>query len=150
MADPILTNEFLIMIGDGATPTEGFAWLCGAKARKATFTNQTGEVEVLDCDDPTGSVAVIQRWTASQDTNLTIDGNIAVSAIPTLSAWADGGAAKNIRIVIDEALADNGGYWSLSAILEQLEMGQESAKDKATFTATIVGASRRTWTDAAA
>jgi len=148
MADPTLTNEFLIMIGDGGTPTEAFSWLCGAKARKAKFTNNTGETEVLDCSDPTGSPAALARWVVSQDTNLEISGNISVEALPTLRAWADGPDPKNIRIVIDETAANNGGYWGLAAILQELEFAQESATDKATFTATIVGATRRTWTDA--
>lgn len=149
MADPTLTNNFLIHIGDGGDPTEAFAWLCGAKARSVTFTNNTGEVETLDCTDPTGQVAAINRFVTSQDTSLSISGQIAIENIATLRAWADGGDAKNIRIVIDETGANNGGYWSLSAILSSLEMGQESAKDLATFTAEISGASRRTWTDAA-
>lgn len=149
MADPTLTSKFLIHIGDGATPTEAFAWLCGAKARSATFTNNTGETEVLDCDDPAGNPAVLQRWVMSQDTNIEISGNIAITAIPTLQAWADGTDPKNIRIVIDETGANNGGYWELPAILNELKFGQESATDKATFEAKIVGAGRRTWTDAA-
>lgn len=148
MADPNLTNNFLIHIGDGATPTEAFSWLCGAKARSVTFTNNLGEVETLDCSDPTGEVAAIQRFVTSQDTSLTISGSIATTAIPTLRAWADDGSTKNIRIVIDESAANNGGYWSLPAILGSLEMGQESAKDFATFTAEISGAGRRSWTDA--
>lgn len=149
MADPTTTNKFLIHIGDGGDPTETFSWLCGAKARSVTFTNNTGEVETLDCSDPTGEVAAIQRFVTSQDTTLTISGQIAVENIPTLRAWADDADAKNIRIVIDETGANNGGYWSLPALLTQLEMGQESAKDLATFTAEISGAGRRTWTDAA-
>lgn len=148
MADPNTTNNFLIHIGDGGDPTETFAWLCGAKARSVTFTNNTGEVETLDCTDPTGEVAAIQRFVTSQDTSLSISGQIATTSLPTLRAWADDGDAKNIRIVIDESAADNGGYWSLPAILGSLEIAQESAKDLATFTAEISGAGRRTWTDA--
>ncbi len=150
MSVPDHTHQLLIHIGDGATPTEAFTWLCGAKARSVTFKNNLGEDEVLDCADPTGSVAVIQRFLQSQDTTLQISGKVAKSAIPTLRAWADTGAAKNIRIVIDELLADNGGYWSLAAFCETLELSQDSAQDSTAFTATIMGSGTRSWTAAAA
>lgn len=148
MADPKTTNNFLIHIGDGAEPTEAFSWLCGAKARSVTFTNNTGETETLDCTDPTGEVAAIQRWVTSQDTTLSISGQIATTSLPILRAWADDADPKNIRVVIDESAANNGGYWELPALLTSLEIGQEAAKDLATFTAEISGAGRRTWTDA--
>ena len=148
MADPNTTNNFLIHIGDGGDPTELFSWLCGAKARSVTLTNNTGEVETLDCTDPTGEVAAINRFMTSQDTSMSISGQIDKNALPTLRAWADDGNAKNVRIVFDESAANNGGYWQLPALLTSLEIAQESAKDLTTFTAEISGAGRRAWTDA--
>lgn len=147
MADPTLTSKFVILLGNGATPTEVFAWPCGAEARSVSFTNSTGETVVLDCTDPTGVMAAMKRWTESQDTSITISGRVSIEAFPTWRAWADSGDVKNIRVVLDEPAANNGGYWSLPAILQQLELGQEG-KSTATFSATIVGAGRRSWTDA--
>lgn len=149
MADPNLTQKFTVLLGDGATPTEAFAWPCGATARSVTFTNNLGEDVVLDCTDPTGTAAAITRWLESQDTKVTISGRVSKEAFATWRAWADDGDAKNIRLVLDEALADNGGYWSLAAYLQDFEIGQEG-KATATFSATIAGTGRRTWTDAAA
>lgn len=147
MADPNITNKFLIMLGDGEA-SETFSWPCGARARSVTFTNNTGEEEVLDCSDPTGEQAAIERWVESQDTQMTISGRVDTTAFPTWRAWADDALVKNIQVHVQEALAQNGGYWSLPAILQQLEIGQEG-KATTTFTATIVGAGRRSWTDAA-
>ena len=147
MADPTLTSKFLILLGDGATPTEAFAWPCGANARSVTFQNNTGETVVLDCTDPAGEVAAMKRWVESQDTNLTISGRLAIEALPMWRAWADDAVIKNIRAVVDESAANNGGYWQLPAILQTFEISAED-KATATFTATIVGAGRRVWTDA--
>lgn len=146
MADPTLTKNFTILLGDGGG-TEVFAWPCGATARSVTFTNNTGEDTVLDCTDPTGEMAALARWVESQDTQVTISGRVAISSFPTWRAWSDDASTKNIRIVIDESAANNGGYWSLPAILQSLEIGAENSAT-ATISATIVGAGRRTWTAA--
>lgn len=148
MAAPTLTSKFLVLLGDGATP-EVFGWPCGANTRSVTFTNNTGEVVTLDCDDPAGESAAIQRWVESQDTSMSISGRVALSALPMWRAWADGATVKNIRAVVDEPAASGGGYWGFPAILTSFEIAAED-KGTATFTASIVGAGLRVWTDASA
>lgn len=149
MAAPDLSRSFLIMLGDGATPTEAFAFPCGANARSVSFTNNLGEETVLDCDDPLGELAAIQRWIESQDTSLTISGRVAKGdSIAMWREWIDDGVQKNIRVMFDESAADGGGYYTLAAYLQQLEWGSEG-KGTATFTATIMGSGPRVWTDAA-
>lgn len=151
MADPTLTDKFLISLGDGATPTEAFAHPCGANARSVTFTNNLGEEVTLDCSDPVGQPAAIQRWMESQDTSLTISGRVARESWDTWRAWADAAsyeaAIKNIRIEVDNNATDGGGFWELPAVLQSLELGTEG-KSTVSFTAQIVGAGRRIWTDA--
>lgn len=140
------SNKLLVYLGDGAT-TEAFAHPCGANANTVTLTTNTGEAEVLDCDDPLGAAAIIERWATTQDTSLNISGVVTTESFPTWRAWADGGTTKNIRVLFDETAANNGGYWQLPAILTTFEMGREN-KGKISFTASIVGAGARTWTDA--
>ena len=150
MADPVLDTSFLILLGDGATPTEDFAHPCGANARSVTFTNNTGEDTVLDCTDPDSEHAAIVRWIESQDTQLNLAGRVAKTSFPAFRAWADGsdnGGVKNIRIQIMNTAADAGGYWIVPAICQTLELGREG-KATTTFSATIVGAGRRTWVPA--
>lgn len=147
MADPTLTGKFLIQLGDGGSPSETFAYPCGALARSVTLTNNTGETVVMDCTDPLATTAAIKRWTESQDTQLTISGRVATESLSAWRAWADGGAAKNIRAFIDEAGAAGGGYWALPAILQSFQISVEG-KATATFEATIVAAGRRAWTAA--
>lgn len=147
MADPTLTQNFLVKLGDGGG-SEVFSWPCGATARSVTLTNSTGEAVVLDCTDPAGTIAATKRWVESQDTSLSISGRVSTESWGVWKAWADAGTVKNIRIELDETGANGGGYWELPAILQSLELGAEG-NSTATLTATIVGAGRRTWTDAA-
>lgn len=146
MAAPSLTRRFLIQLGDGASP-ETFAFPCGANARSVTFTNNLGEETVLDCADPLGELAAIQRWIESQDTSIEISGRVAKTHIAVWRNWSDTGSEKNIRVNIDESSADGGGYYELAAYLQQLEWGTEG-KGTMTFTASIMGSGPRVWTDA--
>lgn len=148
MADPTLSTKFLILLGDGEA-SETFAHPCGANARSVKFTNNLGEDTMLDCSDPAGETAVIERWLESQDAEITISGRVATESFDTWREWVDNGTEKNIQVILDEALADNGGYWSMAAYVSEFEMGAEN-KATATFSATIMGSGRRTWTDAAA
>lgn len=147
MADPNITGRLLILLGNGASP-EVFAWPCGASARSVTYTNNTGEEVLLDCSDPLDVPAAVTRWVESQDTQMTISGRVATESLEMWREWADDMSVKNIRVQWDHPGADGGGYHTLPAILQSLEMGVEGTAS-ATFTATIVGAGRRVWTDAA-
>jgi len=147
MAPPVLTNKFALFLGDGATPTEVFTWLCGLNTRGLNLTNNTDESVAMDCDTPLTTVPHMTRRTTSQDTSASGSGRVAISALPVLRQWADSGEAKNIRLMVDESAANNGGYWEFPAILQGLEIGQEDLND-ATFTCTIVAAGKRTWVDA--
>jgi len=148
MADPVITNRFLILVGNGATPTEVFGAPCGVTVRNATFANTISEWLVMDCDDPLDYMPTMQRVVTSQDTSLEISGRLARTALPIWRAWSDSGAARNIRVLIEETAANNGGYWQLPALLTSLQIGQESL-DGATISAQIAGAGRRVWTAAA-
>lgn len=145
MADPTLTNQLLILLGDGATPTETFSHPCGANARSVKFLNNTGEDSVLDCSNPLGAPAVIKRWTESQDTTLEISGKIGTESMETWRAWRDNGDEKNIRVEIHNSESP-GGYYTLPAILQEFELTSEGTS-RVSFSASIVGAGRRTWTD---
>lgn len=148
MAAPDLTRRFLIQLGDGGDP-ETFAFPCGANARSVTLKNNLGEETVLDCADPLGELAAIQRWIESQDTTLQISGRVAKgTSLAEWRNWVDDGSERNIRVLFDELGADGGGYYSLAAYLETLEWGSDG-KGTATFTASIMGSGPRTWTDAA-
>lgn len=147
MATGKQTKRLIIQLGDGATPTELFAHTCGANTFGITLTNNLGENTVLDCDDPLDVPAVIVRHLESQDTSATIAGMVTTEAWDVWRGWADGGDEKNIRILLDEAAVDSGGFWTLPAYLAGLELTKESSS-KVSFSATISGAGQRVWTAA--
>jgi len=146
MAQPTLSNSFIITLGDGGDP-ETFAFPCGANARSVTLSNNLGEEVTLDCTDPVGAPAAIQRWLESQDTSISISGRVSTEGFATWRAWADDGGTKNIRIEALNTSALGGGHWELPAICQSLEISAEGSSTAA-FSADIVGAGARTWTAA--
>lgn len=141
------TTRLVIQLGDGGDPTETFSFTCGANSFGVTLTNNLGENSALDCTNPLDVPASIVRYLETQDTSATISGMVTTEAWPTWRDWADDASEKNIRVLLDESAADNGGYWSLPAYCQQMELTKEGSS-KVSFTATIVGAGQRTWTDA--
>lgn len=149
MAAPNLTNQFTVLLGDGATPTEVFSWPCGANSREVNFTNNYDETTVLDCDDPMGQIASIVRSLESQDMSASISGRLAKGEIFTMwRTWANSGDTKNIRIMIDESAANGGGYWTVPAVLTEFKLSSQG-KTSVEFTASIVANGAPVWTDAA-
>ena len=146
MADPNTTTKLMIMVGDGAS-TETFGWPCGANANSVKFTNNLGEDTLLDCTDPLGVAPTIARYLESQDTQVTISGKLSTDALAMWRGWSDDGVKKNIRIVIDEAAASGGGYWTVPAFLQDFELSRENQKT-VDISATLIGGGRRVWTDA--
>ena len=146
MADPELSNRFLILIGNGADP-QVFAHPCGARARSVSLTNNLGEEALLDCDEPLDLPSSMHRWNESQDTSISIEGRVANQSFPMWRAWADDQLLKDVKILRDEPSAKGGGFWVVPAYLQSLDMGAEG-KSTSTFSATIVGSGRRVWTPA--
>lgn len=149
MATEKQTKRLIVQLGDGDPGGTGelFAYTCGANAFGITLTNNLGENTVLDCENPLDVPASIVRHLESQDTSVTISGMVTIEAWPTWRAWADDGSEKNIKIMLDEAAADNGGHWELPAYLGSVEFSKETS-GKVTFSATISGAGQRVWADA--
>jgi Phage tail tube protein len=147
MAAPTLTRRLILQLGDGATPTELFGYPCGANNFTLTLTNNTGEVEVLDCDTPLDSPATLTRYLMNQDTQVSFEGQLARTVLPTWRAWADDGSTKNVRMRIDESAVNNGGYWGFPGILQNFELSKESS-GIVTISGTVVAAGPRTWTAA--
>lgn len=152
MADPTLTDKMLISLGDGGDPTETFAHPCGANARNVTFTNNLGEETTLDCTDPIGQPAAIQRWIESQDSAISISGRVARESWDTWRQWIDApnneAAVKNVRVELDNNVTDGGGYWLIPMLPQNFELGTEG-KSTVSFSVDLVASGRRVWTDAA-
>lgn len=149
MAQPVTTGKFLLLLGNGATPTEVFSFPCGANARSLTLRNNLGEVTTLDCTNPLTGGAWVTRFLESQDTQLSISGVVDRAFLAEWRTWADDGTMKNVRAEFQETSANGGGYWTVGAYLQDFEITKEGVGDKpAEFSATIMGSGPRVWTAA--
>ena len=72
-------GKLLIKLGDGADP-EVFAQPCGMTSKSLTFSKNTGETLVVDCDDE-DQVTWLERNAESLSASVSGDGVLAASSI---------------------------------------------------------------------
>lgn len=148
MSEGNQTGRLVIQLGDGGTPTENFAFTCGTNSQEIGLTNKAGETEILDCDNPLDAPAIVLRYLESQDTSINLAGTVTREAWPTWRQWADLGLIKNVKVILDEPAGSGGGFWVVPAMLTEMKLTKQGSAI-VNFTATIMGAGKRVWTDAA-
>lgn len=89
-------SDFLILLGDGATP-EVFADPCGLTSRGFERTANMNDTNIPDCDDP-DAPTWLGRDVISYQASLSGAGVVAVESKETWEDWWSSGASKNIRI----------------------------------------------------
>ena len=141
MAQPTTSkfSEFVIFVGDGATPTEAFTKLCGLTSKGLSITNNTATTAVPDCDDE-DLPAFEEEAIVSQSFPVTGTGVFTQEDQKTLLDWALNGEVKNIRVQPGEGTTGDVDYYQGPAILANLglsvERGQKlSAQMEFRFTA---------------
>lgn len=143
-------TKLLIQVGDGATPTEAFATTltCALTTKTFTFTADANTIVVPDCDDP-DLPASNQTEITAVGLEVTGSGVAKVDSVEAWHTWFASGAAKNVRLNMDVALADGGGYWSAPMKLTTFSLtGERGNKIQMEITLQADGAV--TWTDASA
>lgn len=132
---PLPGQKFYVLVGDGATPTETFSFLCNATTVDSKHASDIEDAPVLDCADPTApavraSVVKMLTW------DLTLSGLCDPSKPPyqrLVTAWR-AGSSVNVQLKRDLTGA-NGGDTESGAFL--VANWQESKADnglvKATF-----------------
>lgn len=109
-----------LLLGDGATPTEGFAAPCGLTTLGLTVNIETNTTNVPDCDDPD-----LPAWLVSDEVSkqmvLSGDGVLDTDAMQVYRDWLMDGGEKNVRWLTDGTAANGGGYWSAPGILTTYE-----------------------------
>lgn len=137
----------LIMLGDGATPTEAFAAPCGFTTLSMTVNIEVSSTNVPDCDDP-DLPAWLESDEVSKQMALSGDGVLDRDAMQIWREWLLAGGEKNVRWFTSGAAADGGGYYEAPAILSQYqETGQRGQRWNISIGLTLNG--KPTWTDAA-
>lgn len=140
-------SKFLIQIESLDSPTVYVA-PCALTSKSIDFSAETNDFNVPDCDDP-DAPTYTERVIAALSAGVSGSGTLAMESLPTWSDWFDSGLERNIRVKLDALLADNGGYWQMSAVLTALNIGGNQG-ELATIEVTIQSNGAWTWTPAEA
>lgn len=136
-------SDVMILLGDGATPTEAFAAPCGLTEMGMTIASDTNETVVPDCDNPDDPAWKETDITALQMT-LSGQGVLDRAARKTWEEWAFSGLQKNVRWVYDVGSADFGGYYQAPAILTNYQVTAQRGQ-RATVQLAITLNGKPTW-----
>lgn len=139
-------SKVLILLGDGATPTEAFVAPCALTTKGIEFAADTNDFNVPDCDNP-DAPTFTERVVATLSATISGAGTLAMESFDEWREWFDSGLEKNVRFKLDAPSANNGGYWTMSAILSAFGIGAEQG-GLATVDVTILSDGAWTWTDA--
>lgn len=136
----------LLMLGDGATPTEVFAAPCGFTSLNLTVNIETNSTNVPDCGDPD-----LPAWLESDEVSKQMvvggSGVIDTDAMQIWREWLLAGGEKNVRWFTTGTAANGGGYWQAPGILSTYEeTGERGQRWQVNIGVTLNG--RPTWTDA--
>jgi predicted secreted protein len=126
MAQPTTSTfkEFAIHLGNGATPTEVFTFICGLTSKGLSINNNTSTTPVPDCDDE-DLPAFEEADVSSQAVTISGSGIFARENQKTLLDWAMDGSKKNIRVYPGRSAAGDVEYYQGPAILTSLEINGE-------------------------
>ncbi|CAM5512997.1 phage tail tube protein [Sphingobium scionense] len=99
--DKLKSTRVYIAMGDGATPTEVFAPMCGINTKGFQQTRATNDTVDWDCADPDASPITV-RDIGAKDWTITGSGLLHRSLLADLQAAFDSGNPTNFRFVFDE------------------------------------------------
>lgn len=110
--DGLLTEELLIQVGDGATPTEVFAHPCLVNTeRSVALTAETKAVQIPNCTEPSAPKKTVRRVVAT-DSQISGSGLLPHASSKTYADWLLSGLPKNIKVKLAKtgALMLSGSY----------------------------------------
>lgn len=139
-------EQLLVQIGNGATPTETFAHDCLINTERGiSFSANMSDSLVPDCDSP-----ALPAWLIRHKDGLsaTINGAgmIHTASLEDWWTWFNGDATRNVRVKVNVAGADGGGYWQGAFHLSEFQV-TGTRKETATVSVTLVSSGPITWTD---
>lgn len=122
-------KDLLILIGDGATPTEVFEAPCGLTTKSFELSANSNEVQVPDCDDP-DAPAWIERVVATMTGTIAGNGVMAKESFPLWRDWALQGVTKNSRVqIMGTAMGYYAGAFILSKFGISADLGDKVKVD---------------------
>ncbi len=138
-------EQLLIQIGDGASP-ETFAHDCLINTERGiAFAADMQEFVIPNCltpEDPAWKETTKDGLSAS----INGAGMVHTSSVESFFNWYTSKNTKNVRVNVNVAGSDGGGYWSGAFHLSAFEI-TGTRKEKATVSITLVSSGAVTWTD---
>lgn len=113
-----------ILVGDGGTPTEVFAALCGVTQKSISYNSDTVDSMMPDCANEDLPCYKSSQVSANQVT-IACSGKWAKEAHGTVINWWKTGASKNVKVQYVEAAVGDPEYINGPAILINLEHSVE-------------------------
>lgn len=140
-------SDQLMMVGDGAEPTEAFTAPCGFESLSMTVNIETNTTNIPDCEDPD-----LPAWLSSDEVSkqmvLAGEGVLDTDANKMWRDWLLEGGEKTIRWVTKGTAANGGGYFEAPGILTTFEeSGQRGNRWANNIGVTLNG--KPTWVPAA-
>ncbi|QPC43489.1 phage tail protein [Kaustia mangrovi] len=144
-------SKLLIELGDGNVDPgpEEFAAPCALNSTGINLSGTTQDFEIADCDDLDAPVFV-ERVISALSAGVSGSGTLAMESFDEWRDWMLSGVAKNIRVKLDTTLANNGGYFSMSAVLTTLNITRENVKGLVQVEVELSSNGEVVWTDASA
>jgi predicted secreted protein len=121
-------SEFLIQLGDGASP-ETFAQPCGATSRGFKRTAALSETNVPDCDDE-DAPSWLERDVTSNSASCDFAGVVDKDDFTDWDDYFDNGVTKNVKITLGAII------WQGPFKISDLEVTGQRGQ-RVTFTATL-------------
>lgn len=116
--------KFRILIGDGATPTEAFAPICGLTSKGLNGSSDVVTTEVPDCSDED-----LPSWqekdVKSISMSLSGSGVWSTENHAVLMDWFLSGAKKNVKVQYAEAASGSPEFLEGPCVLSQLNNAAE-------------------------
>lgn len=123
MQPDILPGQYFVLLkGNGATPTEAFTAVCGITTKNFTGQINTNDNFVADCDNPTD--VPIRRVTATgKQFDLSAEGLMNRSNVQDM--WNALGTFGNWRLAYTEPENDEvfQGYWQGRFLMNNFQLG---------------------------
>ncbi len=94
-------SEFLVLLGDGGSPSETFSDPCGLTSRGFQRTANMNDTNIPDCEDP-DAPTWLGRDVISYQATLSGAGVVAAESFGTWEAWWQSGESKNVRVELGD------------------------------------------------
>lgn len=140
-------EQLLVQVGDGQTPTEGFAHDCLINTERGIqFSSSTNDTVAPDCNSPELPGWIVRNKDGLSAT-ITGAGKVHVSSLKAWYAWYAGNDTKNVRTRVNAPSADGGGYWQGAYHCTDFQV-TGTRKEHADVSVTLMSSGAVAWTDA--